>query len=103
MIGVRSAVISAAVAVVACPGCSPATTAQEQTRSGERADQTIVMSDQGIVALGTTGTISPPPKALRVDVSGCTAFPGFVGMHDHLFYSRLATRFIRRAWPNPIS
>jgi len=49
-------------------------------------DQTIVLSDGRITALGPSGSVEVPANAQRLDLTGCTAFPGLVGMHDHLFY-----------------
>jgi imidazolonepropionase-like amidohydrolase len=48
--------------------------------------QTILISGGLISALGKDGSISIPQEANRMDMSGYTALPGLVGMHDHLFY-----------------
>jgi imidazolonepropionase-like amidohydrolase len=48
--------------------------------------QTIVIANGKIAALGNDGSVSVPPDANRMDLSGYTALPGLVGMHDHLFY-----------------
>jgi imidazolonepropionase-like amidohydrolase/uncharacterized protein YndB with AHSA1/START domain len=50
-------------------------------------DQTILISDGKIAALGTAGSIQIPTGVLRISLPGYTAIPGLVGMHDHLFYS----------------
>jgi imidazolonepropionase-like amidohydrolase len=51
-----------------------------------RDDQTIVIQNGRIVALGDTPTITIPSSALRLDLPGHSVIPGLVGMHDHLFY-----------------
>jgi imidazolonepropionase-like amidohydrolase len=46
------------------------------------------MIDGGrITALGNSGSVDIPDNAERLDLTGYTAIPGLVGMHDHLFYS----------------
>src|SRR5262249_19249626 len=40
-----------------------------------------------IAAVGPTAEISVPASARSVDLTGQTAIPGLVGMHDHLFYT----------------
>jgi imidazolonepropionase-like amidohydrolase len=49
-----------------------------------REDQTVVISGGKIQALGTSAPV--PAGAKVMDLSGYTAIPGLVGMHDHLFY-----------------
>lgn len=48
--------------------------------------QTLLISGGVISALGKDGSIVIPQDANRMDMSGYTALPGLVGMHDHLFY-----------------
>ncbi|HZE69726.1 MAG TPA: amidohydrolase family protein [Pyrinomonadaceae bacterium] len=50
-----------------------------------REDQTILIEQGRIKALGSAGDI--PANAKVLDLSGRTAIPGLVGMHDHLFYT----------------
>src|SRR5215831_13981931 len=47
-------------------------------------DQTIVISDGKISAVGSNVTI--PANAKVLDLTGYTALPGLVGMHDHMFF-----------------
>jgi imidazolonepropionase-like amidohydrolase len=47
-----------------------------------RADQTIVMRDGVIEAVGA---VAPPKGARVLSLEGRTVIPGIVGMHDHLF------------------
>lgn len=56
------------------------------TGSAARQDQTIVISDGKISAIGAAGSIQIPAGANRMDMTGYSALPGLVGMHDHLFY-----------------
>src|SRR5215216_5938771 len=57
------------------------------TGSAAREDQTIIIDSGRIVAIGPTAEISVPPSATSLELSGHTAMPGLVGMHDHLFYA----------------
>jgi imidazolonepropionase-like amidohydrolase len=56
------------------------------TGSAPRADQTLVIADGKIVALGDAGTAKIPGGAKVLDLTGRTVIPGLVGMHDHMFY-----------------
>jgi imidazolonepropionase-like amidohydrolase len=49
-------------------------------------DQTIIIHAGKIVAVGTSASINVPNNAKRIDLTGYTAFPGIVGMHDHMYY-----------------
>lgn len=44
----------------------------------------IVVRDRRIVAIGPSGTVTVPPSARVVDVSGTTILPGFVDLHNHI-------------------
>jgi len=57
------------------------------TGAPARAEQTIVISGGRISDLGDSRSVIIPPHAETFDFTGYTAFPGLVGMHDHLFYS----------------
>jgi imidazolonepropionase-like amidohydrolase len=56
------------------------------TGAAPKADQTILISQGKISAIGASGAVQIPQDANRIDFSGYTALPGLVGMHDHLFY-----------------
>lgn len=56
------------------------------TGAAAKADQTIVISGGKISAMGNAGVVPVPADASRMDMTGYTALPGLVGMHDHLFY-----------------
>lgn len=57
------------------------------TGAEAREDQTIIIDSGRITAIGPTGEISIPASATSLDLSGHTALPGLVGMHNHLFYA----------------
>src|ERR1700756_2234869 len=56
------------------------------TGAAAKADQTIVISGGKITAMGNAGVVPVPADANRMDMTGYSALPGLVGMHDHLFY-----------------
>ena len=56
------------------------------TGAAAQADQTIVISGGKITAMGKAGAVPVPADANRMDMTGYSALPGLVGMHDHLFY-----------------
>ena len=57
------------------------------TGTAAREDQTIVIEAGRIAAIGPTASITVPASAKSLDLSGHTAIPGLVGMHNHLFYA----------------
>ena len=57
------------------------------TGNKAREDQTILIDSGRIVAVGPTAEIDVPASATTLDLSGHTAMPGLVGMHNHLFYA----------------
>jgi imidazolonepropionase-like amidohydrolase len=56
------------------------------TSSGPRTDQTIVIRDGRIAAVGDSAAVPPPIEAHTVDLTGRTVIPGFVMVHEHMFY-----------------
>lgn len=56
------------------------------TGSAPRADQTLVIRDGKIAALGDSASVAAPEGARVLDLTGRTLIPGLVGMHDHMFY-----------------
>ena len=61
-------------------------TVVDGTGGKPRLDQTLVIDKGRIVALGAARRTSVPAGALTIDASGKTLLPGFVMMHEHLFY-----------------
>jgi len=56
------------------------------TGAAPRADQTLVIADGKIAAIGDASSIKIPESAKVLDLSGRTVIPGLVGMHDHMYY-----------------
>jgi imidazolonepropionase-like amidohydrolase len=56
------------------------------TGAAPRADQTLVIAEGKIAALGAAATTKIPDGAKVLDLSGYTVIPGLVGMHDHMYY-----------------
>lgn len=52
----------------------------------ERPDQTVVIQDGHIKAVGTRGAIVVPPGAVEIDGTGKYLMPGLADMHVHLEY-----------------
>ncbi|HEX7362712.1 MAG TPA: amidohydrolase family protein [Bryobacteraceae bacterium] len=51
-----------------------------------RQNQTVVIRDGRIAALGNSSSTPAPPGAKVFNLKGDTVIPGLIGMHDHLFY-----------------
>lgn len=56
------------------------------TGAAPRQDQTVLMRDGRIAAVGAAAEVAIPAGAKVLDLRGDTVIPGLVGMHDHLFY-----------------
>ena len=50
-------------------------------------DQTVLIRDGDIEAVGAFGSVPVPPGAETFDLSGHTVMPGIVGLHDHMYLS----------------
>jgi imidazolonepropionase-like amidohydrolase len=55
-------------------------------------NQTIVLRGGRIAAVGPTGQVAVPAGARVMPLDGHTVIPGFVGMHNHTFYTTAAGR-----------
>ena len=56
------------------------------TGAAPREDQTIVIRDGSIAALGDAARTTAPAGATVIDLSGKTVMPGLVMLHEHLYY-----------------
>jgi imidazolonepropionase-like amidohydrolase len=56
------------------------------TGAPAKQDQTILISGGKISVVGASGSVKVPADAKVMDLTGYSALPGLVGMHDHLFY-----------------
>ena len=57
------------------------------TGAAAKEDQTIVIADGKIQAVGAAGTVTVPANAKQLDRTGYTVIPGLIGMHNHLYYT----------------
>ncbi|MDQ3698998.1 MAG: amidohydrolase family protein [Gemmatimonadota bacterium] len=53
-------------------------------------DQTVVIADGKIAAVGRTGSVQVPAGARVMELAGHTVIPGLVGLHNHTFYTTSA-------------
>ena len=53
-----------------------------------RTNQDIVITGDRITSIGNTGKIKIPPTAKIIEGNGKTVVPGFVMLHEHLFYAK---------------
>src|SRR5215469_10177710 len=67
------------------------------TGAAPRTDQTLIIADGRIAALGPASSTAIPGGALVRDYAGYAVLPGLVGLHDHLFYT--ASRETQRNSP----
>jgi len=56
------------------------------TGAAAREDQTIVIRDGNIAAIGAAAQTTPPGGATVVDLTGKSVIPGLVMLHEHLYY-----------------
>jgi len=56
------------------------------TGAAPKLDQTLLIKDGRILALGDAASTPVPEGATVIDMAGKTLLPGFVMVHEHLFY-----------------
>jgi imidazolonepropionase-like amidohydrolase len=56
------------------------------TGAPARDDQTVVLANGKIQAVGDAASVSVSKDAQVLDLHGDSVLPGLVGMHDHMFY-----------------
>jgi enamidase len=71
------------------------------TGAPARANQTIVISDGIIRAVGATGSVQVPQGARTVDLAGHTVIPGLVGLHNHSYYTAAGGRSAQLSYSGP--
>jgi len=59
----------------------------DATGPAAREDQTLLIRDGRIAALGPSGRVPVPGDARTIDLTGKTVIPGLVMVHEHLFYA----------------
>ena len=57
------------------------------TGAAAREDQSIVIRDGNIAAIGDAARIVPPSGATVIDLTGKSVIPGLVMLHEHLYYT----------------
>jgi hypothetical protein len=57
------------------------------TGAAAKENQTLVIADGKIQAVGDFGSVQIPANAQQLDRTGYTVIPGIVGMHNHLYYT----------------
>ncbi|MCC6317465.1 MAG: amidohydrolase family protein [Gemmatimonadaceae bacterium] len=67
-----------------------------------REDQTIVVRDGRIVAVGASAGLTAPRSAVVFDLTGHTVTPGFVGLHEHTYFSA-TTRTTQMSQSGPMA
>jgi enamidase len=69
------------------------------TGAAPKFDQTLVIEKGRIAALGPASSIRVPTGATVIDARGKTLLPGFVMMHEHLFYTTRLNPYYITAMP----
>lgn len=75
--------VTVAEPVVALTGV----TVVDGTGAAPKRDQTVIIRDGRIAAVGPTAATPAPAGARVIAATGKTLFPGIVGLHDHTFYT----------------
>jgi imidazolonepropionase-like amidohydrolase len=57
------------------------------TGAAARENQTILIRDGRIAAVGAASEVQVPADARSLELTGHTVIPGMVGLHDHTFYT----------------
>ena len=56
------------------------------TGAAPREDQTVILRDGNIAALGDFARVTVPEDAITIDLTGKSVIPGLVMVHEHLYY-----------------
>jgi imidazolonepropionase-like amidohydrolase len=71
------------------------------TGAAPKADQTIIIRDGRIAAVGSAEQVKIPDGVRTMDLTGHTVIPGLIGMHDHLFYTAAGGRAVQMSYTGP--
>ena len=71
------------------------------TGAAAKPNQTIIIRDGKIAAVGSASSVAVPQGARTMDLSGQTVIPGLIGMHDHLFYTAAGGREASLGYSGP--
>ena len=71
------------------------------TGAAPRENQTVVIENGRITAMGPAASTRPPANARVLDLAGHTVFPGIVGMHNHTFYTTSFGRSVQLNYSSP--
>ncbi|MGH7562157.1 MAG: amidohydrolase family protein [Gemmatimonadales bacterium] len=66
-----------------------------------RRNQTVVIENGRIAAVGGTGEVQVPVGARVLDLQGHTLIPGLVGLHNHLYYTAAGGRAAQLTFSAP--
>src|ERR1043166_2810106 len=66
-----------------------------------RDDQSVVIENGRITAVGKAGEVKAPTGARVMDLSGHTLIPGIIGLHDHLYYTAAGGRSAQLTFTAP--
>jgi len=66
-----------------------------------RDDQSVVIENGRITAVGRSREVVTPAGATVMDLTGHTLIPGMVGMHDHLYYTAAGGRSAQLTFTAP--
>ena len=71
------------------------------TGAAPKADQTVVIRDGKVAAVGPSASVTVPQGARVMDLTGHTVIPGLIGVHDHLFYTAAGGRAVQMSFTGP--
>jgi imidazolonepropionase-like amidohydrolase len=71
------------------------------TGTDPQPDQTIIIRNGRIAAVGPAAGVPIPEGVRTMDLSGHTVIPGLIGMHDHLFYTAAGGRAVQMSYTGP--
>src|ERR1051325_4402962 len=66
-----------------------------------RDDQSVLIENGRITAVGKASEVKAPPGARVMDLTGHTLIPGIIGLHDHLYYTAAGGRSAQLTFTAP--